>query len=157
MFEIEIEKVFSSSESYISIYIWIYGLDSLAVSNATDNLSLQNWRIGLYENVRFCIETTLNLGRKKFQFIRTNRVWITFIMFTQIFFFYTSSTSPLPLNMNAGFTLKGKDDDLDDRVISNNKQKAYWMLLSIYFFPCHFIPSIWISISYYLTILRHIC
>ena len=54
----------------------------------------------MYENVRFCIETTFNLGRKKFQFIRTNRVWITFIMFTQIFFFHASSTSSFPLNMN---------------------------------------------------------
>ena len=144
MYKIEIEKVFSSSESYISIYIWIYGLDSLAVSNATDNLSLQNWRIGWYENVRFCIETTLNLGRKKFQFIRTNRVWITFIMFTQISFFHASSTSSFTLNTN---TLKEKDDDLDDKVILSNKQKAYWMLRNLYLFPCHFIPSIRISIA----------
>ena len=156
MFKIEIEKIFSSFESYISIYIWIYGLDSLAVSNDADNLSLENWRIVLYENVRFCIETTFNLGKKKFQFIRTNRVWITFIMFTQIFFFHASSTSSFPLDSNIDFTFKGKDDDLDDKVILNNKQKAYWMLLGIYLFPCNFIPSTWKSIAFYLTILSHI-
>ena len=79
----------------------------------------------MYENVRFCIETTFNLGKKKFQFIRTNRVWITFIMFTQIFFFHASSTSSFPLDSNIDFTFKGKDDDLDDKVILNNKKKAY--------------------------------
>ena len=64
----------------------------------------------------------IKIGRIDIQFIRTNRVWITFIMFTQIFFFHASSTSSFTLNTN---TLKEKDDDLDDKVILSNKQKAY--------------------------------
>ena len=80
----------------------------------------------MYKNVRFCIETTFNLGRKKFQFVRTNRVWITFIMFTQIFFFYASFTSSFSSQHEYRlYTLKEKDDDLDDKVILNNKQEAY--------------------------------